>query len=73
MEEKRMEIGQQIRFYRKKQRLTQRQLAELLCLSPAAISKWESGQSLPDLPTLARLSLLFEVSCDRLIFGKEQK
>ena len=44
-------IAEQIRFYRKQKGLTQEQLAEAMGVSVAAVSKWEQGQSLPEIPT----------------------
>ncbi|MBQ3518052.1 MAG: helix-turn-helix transcriptional regulator [Clostridia bacterium] len=38
-------IGKQIRALRRKKGMTQEQLAELLNLSPQAVSKWETGVS----------------------------
>lgn len=40
-----MAISNQIKYYRKKGNLTQSQLAELVDVSPQAISKWETGVS----------------------------
>jgi len=52
---------------RKQQRLTQQALAEKLNLTFQAISKWETGQSLPDLEQLTRLAGLLGVSTDTLL------
>lgn len=41
-----MAIGDRIQFYRKSSGLTQSRLAELIGVSPQAISKWETGDSL---------------------------
>ena len=40
--------GAAIRALREKNRLTQQQLAEKLCVSDKAISKWETGKGFPD-------------------------
>lgn len=52
---------------RKQQGLTQQDLAEQLNLTFQAISKWETGQSLPDLEQLKRLADIFSVSTDTLL------
>ena len=42
-----MQIGEQIRKYRKKQKLTQEALAEKLYVTPQAVSQWERGVTMP--------------------------
>lgn len=48
-----MTIGERIKELRKKNDLTQEKLAEYLCVSFQAVSKWECGQSCPDLALIA--------------------
>lgn len=52
---------------RKKNNLSQEQLAEKLGVSRQAISKWESGASLPEIENLIMLSKCFNVSIDYLV------
>jgi transcriptional regulator with XRE-family HTH domain len=52
---------------RRKHNLTQLDLAEKLNYTDKAISKWERGESLPDIITLKRMADLFEVTVDYLI------
>ncbi|MCQ2416833.1 MAG: helix-turn-helix domain-containing protein [Oscillospiraceae bacterium] len=52
---------------RKKQQLTQQQLAEVLHYSDKAVSKWERGESLPDLAVLKKLADLYEIKIDDLL------
>lgn len=52
---------------RKKRGLTQEELAEKLGVSPAAISKWERGESYPDITLLPALANIFETSIDLLV------
>ena len=52
---------------RKQNELSQEQLAEQLGVSRQAVSKWESGASVPDLDKMVRLSELFGVSLDYLV------
>lgn len=56
---------------RRKSGLSQEQLAEKIGVSRQAISKWECGQSTPDLDKLMLLSELFNVSLDELTKGEE--
>lgn len=60
------DLGQNIRKFRKHNELTQRQLAECLFISPQAVSKWESGKALPDVPMLPRIAQIFGVPIDAL-------
>ena len=61
-------LGENIRRLRKERRMTQRQLAWHLQVSVQAVSKWETGQTYPDLSMLLPLARLFAVSLDTL-FG----
>ena len=47
--------------------MTQLQLAEALSYSDKAVSKWERGESLPDLEVLIRIAEIYEVDLDYLI------
>lgn len=60
-------FAQNLSRIRKQQGLTQQDLAEQMNLTFQAISKWETGQSLPDLEQLTRLSDLFCISADTLL------
>lgn len=62
-----MEIGQVIKELRKENNMTQNQLAEKLYLSQDTISLWELSKSLPDIPSLIRLSKVFNVTTDYLL------
>ena len=59
-------IGINIKNFRKAKGLTQEQLAELLCVSTAAVSKWELQKSYPDITLLPQLALIFGTSIDQL-------
>lgn len=61
------QIGANIASYRKRMRLTQVHLAQKLNYSDKAISKWERGESVPDVQTLVQLAGLFEVSVNDLL------
>ena len=55
---------------RKEKGFTQRELAEKLFVSDKAVSKWERGQSLPDISLLTPLSQLLGVSVAELLKGE---
>ena len=60
-------IGGNIVAYRKRSGLTQARLAEQLNYSDKAVSKWERGESMPDVLTLVQLAELFEITVDDLL------
>lgn len=60
-------LGSNIAAYRKRQGLTQVGLAEKLNYSDKAVSKWERGESMPDVLTLVQLAELFGVSVNDLL------
>ena len=63
----RFQLGANIAAYRKCHRLTQAGLAEQLNYSDKAVSKWERGESMPDVPTLVQLAELFDVTVNDLL------
>ena len=52
---------------RKKNQLTQDELAEKLFVTRQAVSRWESGETVPNVETLKSLSALFDVSINTLL------
>lgn len=66
-EKLKQQIGANIVFYRKQRRLTQAALAEQLNYSDKAISKWERGESMPDVLTLVQLAEVFCISVNDLL------
>ena len=60
-------IGKNIAAYRKQAGLTQAGLAEKLNYSDKAVSKWERGESIPDVITLAQLAEQFEITVNELV------
>ena len=60
-------LGKNIGVHRKRQGLTQAGLAEKLNYSDKAISKWERGESIPDVLTLMQLAEMFGVTVDDLL------
>jgi len=63
-----MNIGEKIQTIRKDNKLSQEEFAEKLGVSRQAISKWELGDSVPDIAKLALISKTFNVSSDSIIF-----
>ena len=61
------QIGANIAAYRKQAGMTQAGLAEKLNYSDKAVSKWERGESIPDVITLMQLAELFEVTVNDLL------
>ena len=61
------QLGANIAAYRKHNGLTQAKLAEQLNYSDKAVSKWERGESVPDVLTLVQLAELFGITIDELI------
>ncbi|MFT9077304.1 helix-turn-helix domain-containing protein [Ethanoligenens sp.] len=65
-----MEFNERLQVLRKKAGLSQEKLAEACAVSRQAVSKWEAGQSQPDMEKLIILSKLFGVSLDDLVKGE---
>jgi transcriptional regulator with XRE-family HTH domain len=61
-----MEIGKKIMEFRKKNGLSQEELAEKVGVARQTISKWELGETSPDLKQAKVLSKIFNVSLDEL-------
>ena len=61
------QLGANIVAYRKHSGLTQAKLAERLNYSDKAVSKWERGESVPDVLTLVQLAELFGITVDELL------
>ena len=67
-----MTIGKRIAILRREKELKQDELAEMLNVSPQAISKWENNQTCPDISLLPRLAEIFGVTVDELLTGKKE-
>ncbi|MCR4705400.1 MAG: helix-turn-helix domain-containing protein [Lachnospiraceae bacterium] len=61
--------GAAIRELREKNKMTQLQLAEKLCVSDKTISKWETGKGYPDITLLEPIAEAFRISVTELISG----
>lgn len=62
-----MILGEKIAQLRRKNGWSQEELADKMEVSRQAVSKWESGQTMPDLERILRLSSLFGVTIDYLL------
>lgn len=66
-----MEFHEKLQILRKEKGLTQEELAEILFVSRAAVSKWESGRGYPNIDSLKAIAKYFSVSIDDLLSGNE--
>lgn len=62
-----LRLSENIAFMRKKAGITQDELATFLGVTKASVSKWETGQSMPDILLLPELATYFDVSVDELL------
>ena len=62
-----MNLHEKIYYCRKKAGLSQEALAEKLNVSRQAVSKWETGDAVPEIPKLSALAKVFGVTADWLI------
>ncbi len=60
-------IGENIKLMRRKCGFTQEELANMLAVTPQAISKWENGNGTPDISQLIPLSQIFGITTDSLL------
>jgi len=65
-------LGKRIALYRKEKGLRQDDLAEMLGVSPQAVSKWENDQTCPDISLLPQLGKILGVTVDELLNGKAE-
>lgn len=66
----RKSIGAFISALRKSNGMTQKELAEKLCVSDKAVSRWERDESAPDLYLIPVIAEIFGVTSDELLLGK---
>lgn len=63
-------FGDNIKILRNRNNLTQDQLADLFPVTRQTVSAWENNVSSPDINILAKISEIFNVTTDELVFGK---
>lgn len=66
-------FGKFIKEIRKKNNLTQKQLAEKYNVTYQAVSKWENGKNMPDMTLIKQMSEDFNVSLEEMFSGKLKK
>ncbi len=66
-------IAKNITDLRRERGITQAELATLLHYSDKAVSKWERGESIPDVTVLKQIADLFEVTVDYLLQAEHKK
>ena len=67
-----MSIGNKIKEYRELNKMTQKDIAEILEVEPGTISKYESGMIEPNIESLKRLAETFNITVDKLINDEEK-
>ena len=70
-EVRKLNLGEKIYNLRKKKNLSQEDLASILNVSRQTISKWETGESNPDIDKIVPLCNFFEISTDEFLKGKD--
>ncbi|MCO6183152.1 helix-turn-helix transcriptional regulator [Leuconostoc fallax] len=63
----------QLKKYRTNLAMSQEDVADKLFISRQAVSRWESGDAMPDITNLIKLSEIFDCSLDSLVLGVEPK
>ena len=61
-----MSIGDKIKALRMQKGITQTELANAVCVTTQAVSKWEKGKTLPDIENLPRIAEFFGITIDDL-------
>ena len=67
-----MTMAERLQRLRKEHHFSQEQLTERLQVSRQAVSKWENGQTAPDLDNIIAMSNLYEVTTDYILIGRER-
>lgn len=65
-------IGNNIADFRKRRGMTQEELAEKMCVTAQAVSKWERDTSYPDVIALSTLAKVLDVSVSEIIEGAQE-
>ena len=65
-------IGERIKYLRIRNGMTQKMLANNLCVSGKTVSSWELNRTEPDIASIIKLSLLFCISLDYLLIGENK-
>lgn len=68
----RKSIGSFVAALRRANGMTQKELADRLCVSDKAVSRWECGESLPDITLIPALAEVFGITADELLRGERK-
>lgn len=68
-----MTLGDKLKYQRTRKGIKQYELSDILCVSRASISHWESDRSRPNYEELLALCAIFEVSVEYMIGGMYDK
>lgn len=68
-----MSFGENLQFYRKRNNITQEQLAESLNVSRQSVSKWESDSSFPEMEKLLQMCDMFSCDLDTMTRGDAEQ
>ena len=66
------QVGIFLKELRKEKNITQEQLAEQLNVSGRTVSRWETGNNMPDISLLVEISELYDISIPEIINGKRK-
>lgn len=64
-------FAQRVSELRRSRMLSQKEFGEILGVSNKAVSKWETGESMPQMKTIIKMAEFFEISPDELMVGKK--
>ncbi|MCM1272820.1 MAG: helix-turn-helix domain-containing protein [Clostridium sp.] len=62
-----LKLSDNIAMHRRRKKITQDELAQFIGVTKASVSKWENGQSMPDIMLLPSLASFFDISIDELM------
>lgn len=68
-----MKLGERILQLRSEKNMSQGDLADILNVSRQSVSKWETDVSIPELEKLMKMSEVFKVSLDELVYGIKEE
>ena len=68
-----MKLAEKIVFYRKRAGMNQEMLADRLGVSRQAVSKWETGEAVPELNKVVLLAKVFDITTDELLLEDEEE
>lgn len=66
-------IGDRIRELRTQSKYTMEEFSEMIDVSRQTLSKWELGETVPDIETAIEISNIFQMTLDELVYGGEHK